>query len=52
MYEETKQSAADFIILQCFSLWLSDDADEGEAVFDGNSKEVEEIQEEGEDVGK
>ncbi|RXN17679.1 piezo-type mechanosensitive ion channel component 1-like protein [Labeo rohita] len=28
----------------------TDDADEGEAVFDGNSKEVEEIQEEGEDV--
>ncbi len=33
-----------------FSLWLSDDTEEGEAVFDG--KEVEEMQEEGDDVGK
>ncbi len=32
-----------------FSLWLSDDT-EDEAVFDG--KEVEEMQEEGDDVGK
>ncbi len=33
-----------------FSLWLSDDTEEGEALFDG--KEVEEMQEEGDDVGK
>lgn len=36
-----------------FLFWLSDYAEEGETVFDGeNSQQAEEMQEEGEDAGE